>query len=257
MRRRWSGGTRKSRVSRAYTGGDIATWRTNCTELPEGIPRPHGRPICLCHEGHDQVLPRRSEAGAQPHQPAILPRRQDRHRRAERGRQVDPDEDHGRHRQGLSGRGLARREHHRRLSAAGAAARPEQERARERQGRRARGRRHGRSVQRHLGRDGRPQGRHRLRRADGGNGRAPGQDRRGRRLDARQSARSRDGGAALPAVRLAGGESLRRREAPHRADPAADPEARRSCCSTSLPTTSTPKASSGSRTTSRNIPVRC
>ena len=36
------------------------------------------------------------------------------------------------------------------------------------------------------------------------------QDRRGRRLDARQPARGRDGGAALPAVRLVGREPLRR-----------------------------------------------
>ena len=154
-------------------------------------------------------------------------------------------------------RGLAGREHHRRLSAAGAAARPEQDRARERQGRRARGRRHGRPVQRHLGRDGRPEGRRRLRRADGGDGRAPGEDRRGRRLDARQPARDRDGGAALPAGRLGGRKPVGRREAPHRADPAADPEARRSCCSTSRPTTSTPRASNGSKTTSRNMPARC
>ena len=55
-----------------------------------------------------------------------------------------------------------------------------------------------------------PGGRYRLRRADGGDGRAPGQDRRGRRLDARQPARSRDGGAALPAVRLVGRKSLGR-----------------------------------------------
>ena len=55
-----------------------------------------------------------------------------------------------------------------------------------------------------------PEGRHRLRRADGGDGRAPGQDRRGRRLDARQPARGRDGGAALPAVGLVGREPVGR-----------------------------------------------
>ena len=35
------------------------------------------------------------------------------------------------------------------------------------------------------------------------------------------------------------------------------PEAHRSCCSTSRPTTSTPRASSGWKTTSRNIRARC
>src|SRR6476469_8820993 len=49
----------------------------------------------------------------------------------------------------------------------------------------ARDRRHGRPLQRHLGRDGRPEGRHRLRRLDGGDGRAPGEDRRRGRVDSR------------------------------------------------------------------------
>ena len=42
-----------------------------------------------------------------------------------------------------------------------------------------------------------------------GDGRAAGEDRRGRRLDARQPARDRDGGAALPAGRLAGRQACR------------------------------------------------
>ena len=79
------------------------TGARNFPQLTRRNPRPHGRPICICHEGHDQVLPRRPEAGAQPHQPAILSRRQDRHRRPQRRRQVDADEDHGRHRQGIHG----------------------------------------------------------------------------------------------------------------------------------------------------------
>ena len=160
------------------------------------------------------------------HQPAILPRRQDRHRRPERLGQVDADEDHGRHRHRIYRRGLAGREHHRRLSRAGAAARPDQDGPGERQGRRPRGRRHGRALQRHLGADGRSAGRRRFRRADGRDGRASGEDRRGRRLDARQPARDRDGRAALPAGRRRGRQPVGRREAPRRADPAAAPEAR-------------------------------
>jgi ATPase subunit of ABC transporter with duplicated ATPase domains len=50
------------------------------------------------------------------------------------------------------------------------------------------------------------------------------QDRRGRWLDARQPARNRDGSAALSARRLECRQALGRRKAPHRADPAADPE---------------------------------
>jgi ATPase subunit of ABC transporter with duplicated ATPase domains len=46
--------------------------------------------------------------------------------------------------------------------------------------------------------------------ADGRDGHAPGKDRRGRWLDARQPARDRDGSAALPAGRLVGRKSVRR-----------------------------------------------
>ena len=59
---------------------------------------------------------------------------------------------------------------------------------------------------------------------------------------------------AMDALRCPPGDSsvdqpLGRREAPRRADPAAAREARASCCSTSRPTTSTPRASSGSKST--------
>ena len=84
--------------------------------------------------------------------------------------------------------------------------------------------RHGRAVQRDRRRDGRA--RRRFRRAGRRDGRAAGQDRRGRRLDARQPARDRDGSAALPAGRHGRGKPLGRREAPRRAHPPADPEAR-------------------------------
>src|SRR6476661_2541960 len=67
----------------AFAGVPRKSWRGRLTGAeipkPEGNPRPHGRPVRICHEGHDQALPRRPEAGAQPHQPAILSRRQDRH----------------------------------------------------------------------------------------------------------------------------------------------------------------------------------
>ena len=133
----------------------------------------------LCLKDAAKSLP--GAQAVQPHQPAILSWRQDRHRRAQRRRQVNADQDHGRPRQGFHRRGVAGRERHGRLPAAGAAARSLEDGARERQGRRPRRCRHGRSLQRHLGRNGRSQGRHRLRQADGGDGRAPGQDRRGRR----------------------------------------------------------------------------
>ncbi len=137
--------------------------------------------------------------------------------------QVDADEDHGRPRQGVHRRGLAGRGDHRRLSRAGTAARSEQDGPRECEGRGAPRCRHARPVQRHLRANGRP--RRRFRRADGRDGRTPGEDRRGRRLDARQPARDRDGRAALPAWRVFGRESVGRREAPGRADPVAAREA--------------------------------
>ena len=57
---------------------------------------------------------------------------------------------------------------------------------------------------------------------------------------------------AMDALRCPPGDSavdqpVGRREAPRRADPAAARKARTSCCSTSRPTISTPKASSGSK----------
>ena len=57
-------------------------------------------------------------------------------------------------------------------------------------------------------------------------GRSSGEDRRGRRLDARQPARDRDGRLALPARRRLGRQPFGRREAPRGADPAAAGEAR-------------------------------
>ena len=57
--------------------------------------------------------------------------------------------------------------------------------------------------------DGRSARRRRFRRADGRDGRASGEDRRGRRLDARQPARDRDGRAALPAGRRRGRPTCR------------------------------------------------
>ena len=121
---------------------------------------------------------------------------------------------------------MGRRGHSRRLSAAGAAARPGQGRDGQRPRRRAPDRRPGRSLQRDLRRDGRPDRRHRLRRADGGDGRPPGQDRRGRRLGARQPAGAGDGGAALPAGRCRRHQAVGRRASPRSAVQAAAGEAR-------------------------------
>ena len=117
-------------------------------------------------------------------------------------------------------------------------------------------RRHGRPLQRHFGRDGRPEGRHRLRRADGGDGRAPGQDRRGRgwTLDNQLE-------VAMEALRcppsdwsvdkLSGGEKRRIALTRLRS------RSRRSCCSTSRPTISTPERPVAREPTSRNIRARC
>ena len=76
----------------------------------------------------------RHQEGAREHPSVLLPRRQDRHPRPERLRQVDRAQDHGRHRQGIYRRGLAGRGRDRRLPGAGAAARPGQERVRQRHG---------------------------------------------------------------------------------------------------------------------------
>ena len=160
-----------------------------------GDTRRHGRTVQLRHEGHDQDLPGRAQAHPQQHQPAILPRRQDRDHRAERLGQVDPDEDHGRPRQGIHRRGLAGREYPGRLSRAGAAARSDQDGQGERHGRGPPGRRHDGPLQRDLDADGRSARGRRFRRPDDRDGRAPGEDRRGRRLVARQPARDRHGRA--------------------------------------------------------------
>ena len=130
-------------------------------------------------------------------------------------RQVDADEDHGRQRQGIQGEawpgenitvGYLQQEPQ--LD-------PTKTVLRERQGRRARPSptwSTGSTRSRPQMADPRT---NRFRRADGRDGRAPGKDRRGRRLDARQPARDRDGRAALPARRqrrstnLSGGEKRR------------------------------------------------
>ena len=252
MPRRWSAATRtgNSRAPSPNCARQIPT-------LSEGSSRPHGRPICFVMKGMTKTFPGAPEAGAQQHQPAILPRRQDRHRRPQRRRQVDADEDHGRQRQGI----LRARPGRARTSPSAISTQEPQldptktvlENVKDGVARVADMVDRFNAISAEMGD---PPGRHRFRRADGGDGRAPGEDRRGRRLDARQPARDRDGGAALPAGRLVGREPLGRREAPRRADPAAAPEADRSCCSTSRPTTSTPRASSGSKSISRNIRAR-
>ena len=193
------------------------------------------------------------QAHPQRHPPAILPGCEDRHRRPQRLRQVDADEDHGRPRQGIHRRGLAGRGDHRRLSRAGAAARSRQDGHGECQGRGAPGRRHARPLQRDQRADGRP-GR-RFRRADGRDGRAAGEDRRGRRLDARQPARDRDGRAALPAGRFARSTTCQAARSAASRSLACCSKSPASCCSTSRPTTSTPKASSGSKSIWSTIPA--
>src|SRR5688572_31343441 len=56
------------------------------TTLFRSVPRRHGRPVQFRHEGPEQDLSRRSQADLQQHSPAILSRREDRHRRPQRDR---------------------------------------------------------------------------------------------------------------------------------------------------------------------------
>ena len=84
-----------------------------------------------------------------------------------------------------------------------------------------------------------------LRRADGGDGSAAGGAGRGRRLGPRLEARAGDGRAALPAARRARHPPVRWREASRRAVQAAALRSPTCCCSTSPPTTWTPRACCG------------
>ena len=89
-----------------------------------------------------------------------------------------------------------------------------------------------------------------------GAGSAPGSDRGGERVGARPHGRHGDGRAALPARRRRRHQDLRWRAPPRRAVPAAALASPTCCCSTSRPTTSTPRASRGSSGCSRSSRAR-
>ena len=163
-------------------------------------------------------------ADPQEHLAVVLPRRQDRRARPERLGQVDPAQDHGRHRPRHRGRGDADAGPEDRLPAAGAAARPRPDRAPGGGGghrRRARRQEAPRRGVRRLRRAGR-----RLRQARRRAGRARGADRRRRRREHRPAARDRRRRAAPGAVGRGDRQAVRRREAPRGAVPDAAVQAR-------------------------------
>ncbi len=175
-----------------------------------------GTPVHLSHGRPQQGL--WHQEGAREYPPLLLPGRQDRHPRAERRRQVDHPQDHGRHRQGVERRGVAGRRRHRRLPGAGAGARCEQDRVRERHGRRRRQDRDHRTLQRIddelFRRDGRRVGQ------------APGRDGPAQPVGSRTAGRDGDGSAGLPAQGSRRHQAVGRRAPPRGTVPAAAAPAR-------------------------------
>ncbi len=209
----------------------------------------YGRAVHFPDAGSVEDLSRRQEA-VREHLAQLLPRRQDRRRRRQRLGQIDAHEDHGRHRRRVQRRGAARRGHQDGLPRAGAAAR----RAAQRLGQRhrlVRGEAAGRPLQR--GR--RQTGRGLFRRADGGDDRAAGEDRRGRSVGHRLADRDGDGRAALPAGRLERRQPLGRREAPRGAGPPAALQARHASAGRAHQPPRRRVASPGCSTTWRTSPA--
>uniref|UniRef100_A0A0N4ZXP2 Lipoprotein n=1 Tax=Parastrongyloides trichosuri TaxID=131310 RepID=A0A0N4ZXP2_PARTI len=128
---------------------------------------------------------------------------------------------HGRPGHRVSGRGPRRRRRQARLPGTGAPPRSGAERAPERRGLVRR-----EAVGQPLQRSRRRTGRELHRRADGGDDRPPGEDRRRRRLGHRQPHRPGHGRPALPARRLGSHQPVRWREAPRGPVPPAAVEAR-------------------------------
>ena len=122
--------------------------------------------------------------------------RQDRCGRPERRRQVQPPQDHGRAGPAEQRRGPAHARLHRRHARPGAAAQRRQDRPRQRRGGGRRDQGQAGAVQR----DRRADGHRLLRRADGGDGPAPGGAGPRRRVGHRLQARAGHGRAALPAA---------------------------------------------------------
>ena len=192
-------------------------------EATPAIPLTDARRVHLHHLQARPALPAGPD-GPRGHLALVLPGREDRRHRLERGGQVEPAADHGRPRRRVHGRGTPDAGLHRRLPQPGAAARSRQGRQGQRHGRCARGPRPDRPVQR---RDGEVvRARRRLRGHRRGTDRARGPDQRRRRLERRAQRRDRDGGAPLSARRRRRHDALRWREAPRGARPAAAPAPR-------------------------------
>ena len=142
---------------------------------------------------------------------ALPARSEDRRRRPERRRQVQPAADHGGRGPAEQRRGAADARLHRRHGGPGAEAR----RVADRAGEHRAGRRRHQGEAGPVQRDRRADGHRLLRRADGGDGPAAGGARPRRRLGPRLQARAGDGRAALPAAAtptvgpLSGGEKRR------------------------------------------------
>ena len=204
----------------------------------EGISA-RGTPVHLSHGRAEQVL--RHQEGSREPASVVLSGRQDRHPGPERRRQVDRAEDHGRPRQGVVGRSLARRGRDRRLPGAGAGARPGARRVRQRHGRRRQEDRHHRALQR---------ADDELFRRDGGRGaQAPGRDGPPEPVGSRAAGRDGDGSAGLPAQGSRRDQPVGRRAPPRGAVQAAALASPTCCCSTSRPTISTPKPRRGWKST--------
>src|SRR5579859_5377637 len=92
---------RRTRLARA---GAVAISGATSLQLANPHAEPHGRSIYFPDAGSLEDLPRWQEA-VREHLAQLLSRRQDRGGGRQRLRQVDPDEDHGRHRQGVQRRG--------------------------------------------------------------------------------------------------------------------------------------------------------
>ncbi len=205
------------------------------------------RTVCL-HAIRLHHAPGRQGRAAQARDPqehlaVVLPRRQDRRARPQRLRQVDAAQDHGRRGQELRGRGGRHAGSQDRLPQAGARARSGEDRARggrvgPRRGHAGQGR--AREGLRRLRR-----ARCRLRQARGRPGKVRGDHRRERRGH-RAPARDRRRRAEPAAVGREDRHAVRRRETARRAVQAAAVEDPTCCCSTNRPTTSTPRASTGS-----------
>ena len=238
-------------------GHDGRNWTTAMPSLSllrtDTLAR-HARRVHLHHVPARPALPA-GPHGPRGHLALVLPGRQDRRHRAERGGQVEPAADHGRPRRRVHRRGAP---HARASPSATCRQEPQLDPAKDVKGNVMDGvgevQAPHRPVQRRDGEVVRARRRLRGHRRRAGDARGP--DRRRRRVERRAQRRDRDGRAALPARRRRRHDALRRREAARRARAGSCSSTRTCCCSTSRPTTSTPSRSSGSSASSTSTRAR-